>query len=203
MNTLFIESKSKLNFSNFKIFKNLPKNLAIVYSIQFKSLAEKIKSELSKSKQITLFSQVLGCSNPDFPKKTEAILLVGNGKFHAVSLAYESGLKVYLLESDSIKEIEKSEVELISKKEKSALIKYLNSEKIGIIVSTKPGQQRFSRALEFKKKTKNKKSYLFLANDINVSEFENFGLNSYVNTACPRMDLVSSSLININKVINL
>ena len=69
--------------------------------------------------------------------------------------------------------------------------------KIGIIVSIKPGQEAMKRALALKNKLKNKDSYIFLCNDINTREFENFpAIQSWVNTACPRLDF-DSSIINI------
>jgi diphthamide biosynthesis enzyme Dph1/Dph2-like protein len=203
MKTLFINTSYKLDNFDSNLLNNLPESIALVYSIQFKNLAEKIKSFLSKSKEITLFSQVLGCSKIKFPSKTKAVLLISNGRFHAISLAYESGLPVYLFDNGLFRKIDKEEVEKISKSEKAATLNYLSSEKVGILVSTKPGQERLSSALKFKKSLKNKKSYLFLSNEINVNEFENFQLKSFVNTSCPRMDLVSSKLINLEKVLKL
>ena len=50
-----------------------------------------------------------------------------------------------------------------------------------------------------KKKLK-KQSYLFICNNINTYEFENFGLDSWVNTACPRMDMEDNKIINIDKL---
>ncbi|MCK4553158.1 diphthamide synthesis protein [Candidatus Pacearchaeota archaeon] len=47
---------------------------------------------------------------------------------------------------------------------------------------------------------KNKKSYLFISNNINTSEFENFGLDSWVNTACPRLDMEDNRIVNISKL---
>ena len=49
-----------------------------------------------------------------------------------------------------------------------------------------------------------KKAYIFITNDINLGEFENFGIDCFVNTACPRMDLVpEGNLINLGKLEKL
>lgn len=203
MKTLFVSAKSKIKKEGINLEENLndiPKSIAIVYSIQFKDLALSIKSKLEKKYNITFFSQVLGCSKPKFPLKTKAILLISNGKFHAISLAYESNLPVYLFDHGNFEKIKQEDIDKIALLEKSAILKYLNAREVGIIVSTKPGQQRLAEAMSFKKSL-NKKSYLFLTNEINISEFENFGLNSFVNTACPRMDLVSNKIINLAKVL--
>lgn len=182
------------------IINSLPKEIALFYSIQFKNFAKSFHSTLSKTKKITIFSQVLGCSNPKIPKETKAIILIGEGRFHAISLAYESGLPTYIYENGDFVKISQEEVNKISSLQKSALLNYLSCDKVGIIVSTKPGQNRFKQALDFKKSLKGKKGYLFLVNEINTSEFENFSLKSYVNTACPRMDFVSPKLVNLSKL---
>ena len=203
MKTIFIPAKkiSKVNkFKILEISKKLPINIAITYSIQYKEQAREIKSLLGKSHKINSFIQVLGCSRPDFPKSTQAILLIGNGRFHAVSLAFESKLSVYILEDSQLTKISKKEIEVLEKKQKSSYLKFLHSDKVGILISTKPGQQNLQKALDFKKNLKNKKSYLFISNNIDTSEFENFGLNSWVNTACPRMDMNSNMVINIDKI---
>lgn len=203
MKKIFVPIYSNLNSlpKNFSsMFNTLPKEIALFYSVQFKSLAQNFYSSLSENKKITLFSQVLGCSRPKIPKETKAILLVGEGRFHAISLAYESNLPVYIYEKENIVKISQEEINKISSLQKSALLNYLSCDKFGIIISTKPGQSYFKQALDFKNSLKEKKGYLFVSNEINTSEFENFSLKSYVNTACPRMDFVSPKLINLSKL---
>ncbi|MCK5043509.1 diphthamide synthesis protein [Candidatus Pacearchaeota archaeon] len=203
METLFIPAKSKLKLNKKKaeeISKKLPKNIAIAYSIQYESLAFEIKNILSKKHKITKSIQVLGCSKPNLPKNTQAILLISSGKFHAMSLASETKLPVYILEHNSFSKISDNEINEIEKRQKVAYLKFLHANKIGILVSTKPGQQNLKRAIEISKKIKDKKSYLFISNNLDVNEFENFGLSSWINTACPRLDMNSNSIINMNKL---
>ena len=198
MKTLFIPAKINPEINEKKISElKLPINIAIAYSIQYKEVSEKIKQILSKKHKITSLIQVLGCSSPKFPKETEAILLLSSGKFHAVSLAFETGIPVYILESNNLKKISKEEIDLLNKKKMASYMRFLNAEKIGILISTKPGQENLKRAISLK--FKNKKSYLFLSNNIDIREFENFGINSWVNTACPRLDF-DSSVINLRNL---
>ncbi len=203
MKTLFLPAKIKSKVNKPKIFslsKKLPEKIAITYSIQYQDIAFEIKNILIKEKKITKFIQVLGCSRPNFPKNTQAILLIGSGRFHAISLAIQTKFPVYILENNQLTKISKMDIENFEKKQKASYVKFLNANKVGILVSTKPGQQNLKRALDFVKKIKTKKSYLFLSNNINVNEFENFGLDSWVNTACPRMDMNNNRIINIDKV---
>jgi 2-(3-amino-3-carboxypropyl)histidine synthase len=201
MKTLFISCKSRerLNKSSFlSNSKTLPKNIAVLYSIQYESIAGEIRDFLKKTHTITKFSQVLGCSRVSFSKETKAILLVGSGKFHALSLALNSNLPIYIYEGGKLNKLQEKDIESFKKRKKAVYIKFLSSDKIGIFVSTKPGQQNLRQALRLKNKLQGKKSYILIGNNLNPLEFENFpDIQSWINTACPRLDMDSSSIINI------
>jgi len=224
MKTLFIPAKLKLEINEKKIkkiSKKLPKNIAIAYYIQYENYAKQIKKLLNSNHRITNFIQILGCSKPKFPKNTKAILLISDGKFHAISLAYETKLlgsdkikninndftmteqklPVYILENNKLTKISNEEIKNLEKRHKASYINYLNSDKIGILISTKPGQYRLKKALQIENKIKNKKSYLFISNNINTAEFENFPeIEAWINTACPRLDMESSRIVNADKI---
>jgi diphthamide biosynthesis enzyme Dph1/Dph2-like protein len=214
MKQLFIPAKVKSEINTKKISElNLPKSIAIAYSIQYKEIASQIQKILSKKHKITDFVQILGCSKPKFSKDTKAILLISSGKFHAVSLAVESNLPVYILGSGKLIKISedeqfrggkvsdmqarlRAEIDSFRKRKKVSYMKFLNADKIGILISTKPGQENLQKALALKSKIKKKDVYLFISNDINTKEFENFpDIKSWVNTACPRLDF-DNSVIN-------
>jgi 2-(3-amino-3-carboxypropyl)histidine synthase len=207
MKVMYIPAKinSEVNEAKIKALKLPEKSIAIAYSVQYKEIAAKVKeilSNLSGKYNITEMVQVLGCSKPKFPKETQAILLIGSGRFHAVSLAYESSLPIYILESSELKKISKEEISVFARKKKASYMKFLNSEKVGILVSTKPGQENLKRALALKNRLKDKESYLFISNEIDTRQFENFnGIESWINTACPRLDF-DSSAINIGDLEN-
>ncbi len=201
MKTLFIPAKikTKINKDRIKsLSKKLPKNIAIAYSIQYHDIAFEIKRLLSNN--VTKIIQVLGCSKLSFPKTTQAVVLIGSGRFHALSLASETNLPIYILERDKLSEISKEEIESLKKIKKVSYLKFLNADKVGILVSTKPGQENMKKAIDLSKKIKDKKFYLFISNNINASEFENFGLESWVNTACPRLDMEDSRIINADEL---
>lgn len=190
MKQLFISAEINSPINKNKISKlNLPKEIAIAYSVQYNKIASQIKEILSKTHKITSLVQVLGCSRPLFPKGTKAILLISSGRFHAVSIALETNLPTYILESNELTKISEQEISNLQKKKNAAYLKFLNSDKAGILISTKPGQENLKKALSFRNSIKPKKSYLFISNNINPQEFENFPeITSWVNTACPRMD---------------
>lgn len=207
MKILFIPVKSRLDSDKNKILeisKKLPKEIAICYSIQYQNQATQIKNLLSKNHNVLKFIQVLGCSRPVFPKKTKAILLISDGKFHAVSLAIETKLPVYIFSGNKLEKVSDEDISKLEKKKKAAYVKFLNADKVGILVSAKPGQQNLKKAIQFKETIKQKKAYLFVANNISTAEFENFPqIQSWVNTACPRMDMnpvYGNGIVNINNL---
>ncbi len=203
MEIIFIPAKIKKEPDYSKISEIInkkisEKKIALCYSNQFIEIAEKIEKIINK--KVIQKIQILGCSNPKFSKEVEAIILIGQGKFHSVSLAYESKLPTYILEGEEIKKINKEEIKKMEDKEKRMYLKYLNSDKVGILITTKPGQQRIQKALKFSKNLKEKKKYLFLTNDINPQEFENFQIDCWINTACPRIDLTDGEILNLEKL---
>jgi len=225
MKTLFIPAKSKFTIDKSKILKesrNLPKNIIIAYSIQYKNQAQEIKQLLEKIHRINKFTQILGCTKLNLHKDTKAVLLISDGKFHAISMAHETKLPIYIIDNNKINEISKKDIESFEKRQKATYLNFLNSDKVGILISTKPGQENLKKAMNLKRKlnarnsknfcaTKskscrgkdfvgNKKSYLFIANNINTAEFENFGIDSWVNTSCPRLDMNDNRVININRL---
>jgi len=79
------------------------------------------------------------------------------------------------------------------------LTKFFSSDSVGVIVSVKPGQYNMQDAgnicLKLKKNL-GKKNYLFLCNNLNQSEFENFNIGFWVNTSCPRVQEDSNLILN-------
>jgi len=208
MKTIFIPAKSKIPIDKSKILqlsKKLPKNLAITYSVQYENQAREIKQILSKNHKISKFTQVLGCSQPlgcSRPKiKSNAILLISDGRFHAVSLAQETKLPIYICTNNKLEKISEKEIKELEQKQKASYVKFLNAKKVGILVSTKPGQQNLEQAIDIKNKLSKKEFYLFICNNINTAEFENFPeIQSWINTACPRMDMNDPRIVNIEKL---
>lgn len=205
MKLLFINAKSREKFDE-KVFveesKILPTKLALAYSVQFKGRVMRAKELLEKNHKVTSVTQVLGCSQPRFSDDTKAILLIGSGTFHGISLSFESGLPVYVYESNKIRKISPDDVEKLEKKRKAAKLNFLHATKVGVLISNKPGQQRMKRALEIKEKFPDKKFYFFLENNIDINQFENFGLTCWVNTACPRLNY-DYPIINLTEVEEL
>ncbi|MEK6859330.1 MAG: diphthamide synthesis protein [Nanoarchaeota archaeon] len=204
MKILYIESKLKnldINISDNGI-KKLPKMLFIAYSVQYKDIALKIKKQLTSNKEnkikITGFQQVLGCSkiNTQFP-----VLFIGGGDFHYLNLLHQVS-SLYIIANNSIKQIPKEEIEKLKAKRRAALLKFLKANNIGILISTKPGQENIELAIKLRQKLskKGKNAFIFLSNNIDTTQFENFNIDSWVNTACLGLSYDNPDIINYAEI---
>lgn len=212
MKTLFIEARytGKIELGKRTIDK-LPEKIGIITTAQFADRLNEIKGQLGTKKLITAKgkqkheAQVLGCDASATEKikdKVDAFLYVGSGEFHPLWIAIKTKKPVYCFNplTTMFSEISKKDIEEHEKKRKGALIRFLSSEHIGILASTKPGQNNLKRAMELKEKLKGKNCFLFAFDTLDTRELENFPfIECWVNTACPRIE--GKKIINSDDVI--
>ncbi|MBU3907183.1 MAG: diphthamide synthesis protein, partial [Nanoarchaeota archaeon] len=111
MQTLFIPAKRKILFDKRKIkeiTKKLPGKIIVAYSIQYKDFAKQIAKSLKG--RATKLTQILGCSKLKLPKKANAILLIGSGEFHALNLALQTKLPIYILDCYNLRKLSESQI---------------------------------------------------------------------------------------------
>lgn len=226
--TIFIDAKYmgeiKLSEDIIRFIKESNvKSIALFASVQFLDLNEiklqlaelKIKVNITKAKRTAEKVQILGCDvyedafNERIIEKSDLILYIGGGEFHAKALLllqiYSGKVRnnlVYNPINNKMKVISYKEIEAITNKLKANLRKYVNTSKIGIIVTTKFGQSYLDIAEKLKKQLKmqNKKAFIFVSDNINFNEFENFNfIDVWVNTACPRIGF--DDILNTNSAI--
>ena len=205
------------------------KKIALFASVQFikletivRQLKENgIKVLTTHGKRTSGEFQLLGCDcfNDSFENKKifdecDVILYIGDGLFHPIALLLSQQqsknpkpIMLYDPISKTIKEINQNETKSNLKKYKANLMKYINADKIGVLVSTKTGQQHLKNALLLKEKS-DKQVYIFVEDTFNFSNMENFPfIDVWVNTACPRIGYddvlhLPKSTININDAFN-
>jgi len=198
MKTLFIEAIKEIELNKEKLSELealLPNTIYVAYSIQYKKLANKVKTAIKK--KILGFSQVLGCS--DIKTNAEAVLLIGEARFHALNLALSSNKPVIIFDNHSVSSITEKEIEEIKKRNKGKYLRFLSSDNVGILISSKPGQNNIETATKLKKQLekKGKKAYLFISDNINVSELENFqDIQIWINTACRGLSQDSMKIVD-------
>lgn len=206
MKLVFVPAKSNADVK--KVLKKVKipeKRIGLVASVQFLHKLDEVKKIIKNSMKV---GQILGCnfSNTDeFESKVDAFLYIGSGPFHPIGLAYHTKKPVYVANplTNEFTKISQKDIDNHLKQKKGKKLKFLTSKKIGILVSTKPHQGNLKRALEFQRKIKDKKeSYIFLFDNLDPSQFENFNdIEIWVNTACPRIE--HKDIINLQDALDL
>lgn len=194
MKTLFIEARSDapvdLLLEKVK-FEGRLGLIATVQHLHFLPLVHK------KIKNSVIGGQVLGCDVSNalkIDKKVDGYLFIGSGNFHPVQVALKTGKPVLMLDpiSGTVSEVTPLDVELRRKRITAGYAMFLNANKIGILVSSKPGQNRMKEAEKLKKKLnkEGKKANIFVFDTLDFSQLENFpDIECWVNTACYRIAL--------------
>lgn len=178
---------------------DMPKVIGLFTTVQFIGQIDSMKKQLEeRGHEVRLFKgrhakyegQILGCSIEEFPG-VDAFLYVGDGEFHPIALSLKNSKPVFVYNpfSRSFSRLDESRAKQYKKTRETALKKFYMSEKVGILVSTKPGQNQLNRALELKRKL-DKEAYILLSDNIDFEGLENFPfIECFVNTACPRISL--------------
>jgi 2-(3-amino-3-carboxypropyl)histidine synthase len=129
--------------------------------------------------------QVLGCSFAGARATgCSEILFVGTGLFHPLGIQLATGARVIALDPymDTVTEVSAERM----KRRRFALIgKAHGAERIGILVSTKTGQERL--ALARRLAGLSEKAVLVLLCEVSPDALLSLGFDCYVNTACPRL----------------
>ena len=218
MKILFSEARRNVELNKHEIDSistKLPKKLGILASIQYINIVPYLKKEFEKKGKkvfiskghLTQYSgQVLGCdvfAAINIKNNVDAFLFIGSGKFHAMQISIQTKKPVFIWQpSAELTKITPEEIKLFENKRKVALIKFLHASEVGILVSSKPGQFQLKSAILLRKKLEkmNKKSFIFIFDTLNITELENFSINSWVNTACQNIILDDSRIINSNEI---
>ncbi|MGV8168854.1 MAG: diphthamide synthesis protein [Candidatus Nanoarchaeia archaeon] len=205
------------------VIEKLPERLIVFTTIQLmsslpgilKQLEDKGKKPFTvKTNHTRHDGQILGCNVEHYTdytnKEFDAFLYVGDGLFHPKALAWKNeGKKVFSYDPfiDKFFEIKPEDVEQIKRKHKAALSKFLVSKKIGVIITTKPGQYFLNKAQKLKTQYPEKEFFFFLDNTYDFNSLEDFPfVEVWVNTACPRIGFddsikISKPVINIDDVL--
>jgi len=219
MKTVFIEAKhdEKITLPE-DLIKKLPKETVLFTIVQFIGSVAGIKKQLEKSKiKVKLLKtrhskysgQILGCNIEKF--NSESFLYIGDGMFHPKALLLKNNARVFTYNPLTMKysELTKKDAEDMVKKQKAGFVKFLSSREIGVLISTKPGQNRLKQAKLLKKKYPEKNFYFLIFNTLDFTQLENFNfIDCFINTACPRIsyddsDKIRKPMINIDDLREL
>jgi len=155
--------------------------------------------------------QILGCDmyhgNLKLEEDVDAYLYLGDGKFHPNALLFQEAdadtNKVVVMfdpTNNKTQILNKKDIQRVLGKEKANIKRFLMAKSVGVIVTTKPGQEHFHYYKKLEKKYPDKKFYAFVCDTVSFSEMDNFPfIQAWVNTACPRIG--AEDILNTEKVI--
>ena len=208
-----------------KVLDGIPEKICIATDVQFINQLDSFESSLKsagkevfrlKGAHARHLSQILGCSHIklNYPKFTQAFLYIGDGFFHPKALLLGSEKDVYIYNpfNREFKKLSRADTDRIKRKEKAALLKFLHSGKVGILIAVKPGQMGVQAHLEqiysLEKKYPDKKFYYLAFDTLDFLQLGNFPfIEVFVNTACTRLvddiDKFPRPMVNIDEILKL
>jgi len=133
--------------------------------------------------------QVLGCNfSAARSEECDEYLYIGSGEFHPLGVSLSTGKRV-LVADPFVNEIREVDPSRILKQRSVVIAKSLDANVFGIVVSSKPGQERLELAGRLKDiALKNGKQAHILSMDlVTPDQLLQFKVDAFVNTACPRL----------------
>ena len=220
-----VRSLKEVEFSdeNLEQLKQYHK-LGLFAAIQFQDQLTKIKEALElfridvivpkpKLHAITE-GQALGCDvsgSKDIEAEVDAFLYIGTGHFHPMALELKTNKPLLCLNPFTrlITETPREEIELLKKKNIMRVANAKDARVLGLLVTTKLGQNEMQGYVsEVKKKleSKGKEVYIFITELINPYDSSQFPqIEAWVNTACPRItddqSLYQKPIINVKEML--
>ncbi|MAG38726.1 hypothetical protein CMO90_01430 [Candidatus Woesearchaeota archaeon] len=200
MKTHFVETKLKKKVVLPKrIIDKLPEKIMLVITTQLAEQKESIikqlevagkKVFLKKLRHTTFEGQILGCDTEKIEGNFEAFFYIGDGLFHPQALIIKNGKPVHIYNFIQKKYslMTKKDSEIIRKRLTAAKTAFFMSKNIGVLVTTKQGQNKLSEFMKIKNNYKDKNFYFLVNNNLEPEKLEDFSfIECFVNTACERI----------------
>ena len=206
MKTMFVPAFSKIELKKeflesveraLKKYKNIGLVSVVQYAKQQQTLQEFLlkkdkKVVTSYGKHSKFKGQILICDVAAATKAkddADCFIYLGTGKFHATIVAFKTEKPVICADpvTNVVFEISERDVHKYFVRRTIARDQLKQAKKIGILVSTKPGQANLGRARMIRNKLKeqDKKVYIFVSDTLVPEELVNFpDVDIWVNTSC-------------------
>ncbi len=184
-----------------KLVERLPRRIILFTAIQYHDQLAGWKAALEAAgKEVHTFrpkhsvveGHLLGCGIEHWDVDADCFLFVGDGLFHPKALVIRNDLPVWRYDpkTEEYGVMDDKDIALAKKKQKGALTRFYASKKIGVLVTTKYGQQRLRMALKLREKFPDKEFTFLLFDTLDWNGLEDFPfLECFVNTMCPRIGL--------------
>ncbi|MDD2531606.1 MAG: diphthamide biosynthesis enzyme Dph2 [Candidatus ainarchaeum sp.] len=154
-------------------------------------VGEKIKCIIGKGKRVEN-GQVLGCNYSSAQIKAQTIIYLGDGLFHPLGIHFSTQKNVIIanpliLEINTLNEEKDKFI-----RQRILLIEQAkNAKEYAILVTTKEGQNRITKALKIKKDLEKagKKAKIYSMDFISQESLLGINAEAFINTACPRISI--------------
>jgi len=203
MKTLFIEAKSDTDIRiPDKELEKIPPKVGVVTTIQH---LHKINDVMEQLPDAVLGGHIIGCSAASAVKikdKVNVFLYIGSGRFHPLEVYMETEKDVFCYNpfTKKVSKITDEDFKDYNRFKKISMVKYLSADRVGILVSTKHGQNNIKAAEKLAEK-KDKEYHIFAFDTLSDMDMENFPfIQCWVNTACPRIADERKNIINISDI---
>ncbi|MFQ5620312.1 MAG: diphthamide synthesis protein [Candidatus Nanoarchaeia archaeon] len=186
------------------VVDELPKGLGVVSSIQHTHKLDKVCEQIGG----VLAGQILGCRTEEAERiadKVSGFLYVGDGHFHPLAVVINMGKPIYCYNprTKKLHKLKKEDFDNFLVQRKAALTKFLMANNVGIIVTTKTGQNSIRKARQLAAK-KDKNYYIFGTDTLLYEQLDNFPfIDCWVNTACPRIVDEKPKFLNIDQALKV
>ena len=181
-----------------KKYESVSLTTTIQHSHQTEELAEKLRSlgvnavVGAGSKRTPEPGQVLGCTYASAKNADcAANLFVGTGVFHAIGVSLATKKPTYALDPYGCGDLQEVSADPLLRKRFVQIEKAKKAKSFGILLSSKPGQQR--KELAERLASLHGNAAVILIKEISEMQLRNLGFDAYVNTACPRLALDDQS----------
>lgn len=183
-----------------RLEKEKIKAVGIVTTTQYKPYLEGLQKYLEKKGIEAVIGkgrraedgQVLGCNYSSAIVKPDTIVYLGDGLFHPLGIHFATMKKVLIanplqLEINTLKE----EKDAFLRRRITLIEQTKEASDIGIIVSTKDGQQRLTNALSIKKELEKagKHARIYTMDFVSNNTLLGIKAQALINTACPRISI--------------
>lgn len=209
---MFVEAHSTVDVTPVieKALPRLGKTIGLITTAQHVHELDKVekylegkgvKASVGKgSKRVPNVGQVLGCnlsSATSISQDVDCFLYIGSGNFHPIGVAMATDKPVicadpYVNEVTDVADLK----DRMLRQRHGAITQAGEADTFGILVGTKPGQERLNLAFKMKQLAQKhgKKASVLLLNEFGPMKLKPFAFEAYVSTACPRIALDDYSM---------
>jgi 2-(3-amino-3-carboxypropyl)histidine synthase len=206
---VYIEARTELSTKK-ALQKALPllaswKRIGLVTTVQHMDMLGEAKDALLRNGKVVSVGdaghlkyagQVIGCDYSNAmaaAKDVDAFVFVGGGRFHAVGVELATSKPTVVADPYEQRAYSvDTEAQRIRKQRWASIQKATRSERFGVLVGLRTGQQRVEVALRIRDSLKKagKRTTLLAVRELTPDSLLEFpSIDAYVNTACPRISL--------------